>query len=408
MKIVFKSICRAALGACAFIGCGNSNNATPDVPSTLIRASDVPIDGLSADDVAAFRDGDALFDLPFRDADGLGPLYVRTSCGDCHENGSRGPGLVKKMAVVMADGVTAAADQSELMWGHTIREGLAANATTPIEPPLGATDVLVTVRVGPPVLGRGYLEAIEDSEIMRVASEQAARNDGVAGRPNLVTYMSVPNPANTFSSFTQGQTGIIGRFGLKGRQPTLDDFAADALQGDMGLTTPMRPTELPNPDGLTDDDRPGVDLPQDHIDSITFYLRRIAIPMRVGLTDDGAALFDQVKCSECHVETLHTRADYPIPELADIDAPVYTDMLLHDMGAALADGQTDQTADSFAWKTPPLIGLRFAKTFLHDARVTNVSDAIMAHGGEGAASAAAFAALSSDDQHTLLTYIEAL
>ncbi len=39
-----------------------------------------------------------------RPADGLGPLYIRHACADCHETGVRGPGLVQKMSVVEADG----------------------------------------------------------------------------------------------------------------------------------------------------------------------------------------------------------------------------------------------------------------------------------------------------------------
>ncbi|HEV7556604.1 MAG TPA: hypothetical protein VGO00_14165, partial [Kofleriaceae bacterium] len=124
MKVTFKS---AALASLFAIGCGGSSgdDAAPDATSTLVHASDVPIDGLSADDVAKFRDGDALFDLPFREPDGLGPLYVRTACGACHSDGSRGPGLVQKMSIVEADGFTAAADQSALAYGHSIRPGLA-------------------------------------------------------------------------------------------------------------------------------------------------------------------------------------------------------------------------------------------------------------------------------------------
>ena len=45
-----------------------------------VNASDVPLDGLSKEDVAKFNDGDALFGLPFRPADGLGPLFIRTAC----------------------------------------------------------------------------------------------------------------------------------------------------------------------------------------------------------------------------------------------------------------------------------------------------------------------------------------
>ncbi len=401
MKIVFIITAAATL-----LGCGTDDGAAPPdgSTSTLTNAKDVPIDGLSAADVAQFHRGDDLFDVPFREVDGLGPLFIRSSCGACHSNGLRGPGLVQKMAVVDADGVTAAVDQSELPFGHTLRQGLAAGAMTPLTAPMSA-DVKVSIRIGPPVLGRGYLEAIDDSEILRVASEQAGRSDAIHGKVAMTTFASVPS-GDGFSTY-QTNDPVIGRFGLKARIGTLDDFSADAFQGDMGLTTPMRPTELPNPDGLTDDKRAGVDLDQEHIDRVTFYVRRIAIPKRT-LSDAGKQLFDQLACSGCHVPAMHTRANFPIASLADIDAPVYTDMLLHDMGDALADGMVDGGADSRAWRTAPLIGLRFETLYLHDGRAASVTDAITAHAGEAAASAAAFAALSQSDRDTLVAFVEAL
>ncbi len=395
-----------AAAACGSPRSSGAPDAAPDVPSTLIHASDVPIDGLSSDDVARFDDGDALFSLPFRPADGLGPLYIRTSCEACHREGARGPGLVQKLAIVDADGVTPSADQSALPWGHTERPGMAAGATTPIAAP-DVPGVKVTIRVGPPVFGRGYIEAVDDAELLRVEAEQAARGDAIHGRANHTTFASVPNPDPTFGQLQTGQA-VIGRFGLKARIATLDDFSADAFQGDMGLTTPMRPTELPNPDGLTDDQRAGVDLAQDHIDRVAFYLRRIAIPRRVGLTDRGTALFAQVQCAACHVPSLRTRAAYPIPELAGIDAPIYSDLLLHDMGDALADGQTDGSSTSPGWRTAPLIGLRFASTYLHDGRAATVTDAVLAHDGEAAGARTAFQALSPDDQRALIDFVSAL
>jgi CxxC motif-containing protein (DUF1111 family) len=303
--------------------------------------------------------------------------------------------------------VTPAADQSALPYGHTIREGLAAGAVTALDPPPGNASVKVTIRVGPPVLGRGYLEAVADSELARVEAEQAARGDAIHGVRNMTTFTSVANPDHSFATYQQGDA-VVGRFGLKSRIATLDDFTADAFQGDMGLTTPMRPTELANPDGLTDDQDPGVDLDIDHVNRIAFYMRRIAIPRRVGLTDRGRALFSQVNCAVCHAPTMHTRADYPIKQLADIDAPIYTDLLLHDMGDALADGQTDASATSAAWRTAPLIGLRFARTYLHDSRAHSVMEAVLAHAGEASAAVQAFQALSTDDQRLLIEFVEAL
>lgn len=410
MKVDFKSIfdrpAPLAVGVALAITASCTADEADGPPSTVINAVDVPIDGLSADDVARFDDGDALFGLPFRAPDGLGPLFIRSACAACHEEGLRGAGLVQKMAVVDESGAVAA-DQSALAFGHTIRRGLAAGATTPIEPPPGIRTKL-SIRIGPPVLGRGYLEAIADAEIERVAAEQAARGDAIAGRINRVAFSAIPNPDTTFSRHYLGEPNLIGRFGLKARIVTLDEFTADAFQGDMGMTSPMRPDELPNPDDLADDERPGTDVTIEHIDRITFYLRRIAIPKRVGLTTRGAQLFEQVQCAACHVPTLRTRADYPIRQLADIDAPVYTDLLLHDMGEALADGITDGQAESAYWRTAPLIGLRFFRTFMHDGRAGSVEEAILAHDGEARGAADAFRALSAADRQILLSFVEAL
>ncbi len=389
------------------MSCDTRSEVTPDAPSTIVNAFDVPLDGLSAADIAKFDEGDALFGLPFRKVDGLGPLFIRSSCSACHAEAGRGPGLVQKMVIVEADGVTPAADQSALPYGHTIRQGLEAGATQPIVPPTGA-NVMVSIRLGPPVVGRGYMEAVADSEIVRIEAEQAARSDGIHGRIHRVTFTSVPNPDASFFQYQQGQNGIIGRFGMKARVATVDDFTADAFQGDMGMTTPMRPTELPNPEALADDARAGIDLSMGHVDKVTFYLRHIAIPKRVGLTDAARSLFDQAKCSACHVPALRTRADYPIAQLAAIDAPVFTDFLLHDMGAALADGMTDGDATSRLWKTTPLIGLRFYRTYMHDGRAASVEEAILAHDGEGRSSADAFRALDANQRQALLAFVEAL
>jgi CxxC motif-containing protein (DUF1111 family) len=411
-RLALTSVLLAACGG----GPGSIVEPEPDAgpPRSVTNASDVPIDGLPHAEVVAFQDGDDLFGLPFRAVDGLGPLFIRTSCGACHEEGARGPGLVEKLALVEADGVTPLADQSALAYGHTVREGLAAGATTGIIAPPGAPPdapagamVKVTLRLGPAVLGRGYLEAVDDAEILRVEAEQAARTDGIHGVAARTTFASVPNPDTSFSAYHEGDP-VIGRFGLKARIATIDDFTADAYQGDMGMTTPMRPVELANPDGLLDDQRPGVDLDLAHVDRVAFYIRRIAIPRRVGLTAQGAALFEQTACAACHVPTLKTRASYPIAKLAGIDAPIYTDLLLHDMGAALADGMTDGGATSQQWRTAPLIGLRFARNYLHDGRAHSVAEAVAAHDGEAHGAAVAFQALAPDDQHTLIQFIEAL
>jgi CxxC motif-containing protein (DUF1111 family) len=406
-RSVFIALTGLGLAACS----SSSNEPTPGkLPAFGADQFDIAVAGLSQDEDDAFAAGDFLFGLPLHPYDGLGPLYTRSSCGECHKEGTRGPGLVQKMVSVEADGFTPAADQSLFPFGHTVHPLLTGAAKTPIVPPVGQPDVKVTIRVGPPILGRGYMEAVDDAEIERVAAEQAARADAIHGRINRVTYTSQPNPDTRFHAHQPGDQ-VIGRFGLKARIAAVDDFTADALQGDMGITSPLRPTEIPNPDGLTDDLKPGTDITIESVNSRATYVRTTAIPKRAAVDPRGAQLFADAKCAVCHAPALKTRADYPVAPLAGIDAPVYTDLLLHDLGDALADGIVEGLATGRDWRTAPLVGLRFNKTFMHDGRASDVDEAISAHasaGSEANESVSLYHAMSGADQQTLLQFVESL
>ena len=378
-------------------------------------SADAPLADLTAEQLVRFNNGDAIFNTSYRASDGLGPLYIRTGCSSCHAEVARGPGLVQKMAVVLADGFTPAPDQSVLAFGLTVVPLLTAPAKTPIVPPPGDPSVKVTIRIGPPLMGHGYMEAVADSEIERLAATQSPVWPSMHGRINRVTYGSESNPDTSFHTHFKGETNLIGRFGLKARNATIDDFAAGALLGDIGITSPMRPVENPNPDGLTDDAKPGVDTIIETVNAVSFYVRTLAIPERTGLTPEGEQLFAQTGCATCHVPSLKTRADYPIPQLAGIDAPVFTDFLLHDMGTDLADGvpagSIDGQAASREWRTGALIGLRFSKTYMHDGRAKTIDEAILLHGGPGSEAAPCielFERLTPANRGILDRYVEAL
>src|SRR5262245_57971185 len=64
-----------------------------------IDRPDFPLSRATPEGLVRFQDGAALFDVTLREADGLGPLYIRSSCGACHANDGRGPGFVRKMSV---------------------------------------------------------------------------------------------------------------------------------------------------------------------------------------------------------------------------------------------------------------------------------------------------------------------
>ena len=371
-----------------------------DEPRWIVDdAFGVPLADLDPQWRARFDSGDVAFELPFREADGLGPVYIRQSCAGCHGDDVRGPGAVTKMAPVDA-GVM-------LPHGNSQRPYVAAGAVQPVTVPDGV-EVILSRRLGPPVLGMGYLEAIDEAELVRVAAEQAARDDGVAGVLHRVPWQSQENPDRRFHAYAPGDEELVGRFGLKARIATLDEFVADALAGDMSITSPLRPDELPNPDMQLDDLRPGVDLDADTLNLMADYLRMLEIPNRPP-DEAGAALFEEVGCATCHVPSLRTRADYPIEALADIDAPVFTDMLLHDMGDGLADGVVELGASGRQWRTAPLVGLRFQRAYLHDGRAPDLRTAILEHEGPGSeanGAVAAYEALSDADAEALLTFVE--
>lgn len=369
----------------------------PDAPALRLIAADptdAPIAGLDDAELLRFEEGDARFELPFRDAQGLGPLFVHRACTGCHEDDARGPGLVRR--IVAAGGIA-------LRFGDAVRPRITAGARTPVLAPGHAREV---VRLPLAVFARGHLEAIPDETILAAESAQASGEDGVSGRAARLDVVDAT------PSVFGASAPALGRFGHKARSATLDAFVADALRGDMGLTSPSRPDELPNPDGITDDLRPGIDVDADTVALLAEYVRLLALPRReLDAHAHGSALFVDVGCARCHAPTARTRADHPSAALRDVEVALYTDVLLHDMGDALADGIEEGAASGREWRTAPLVGVRHLRGLLHDGRAASVRDAIEQHaspGSEASTSVARFDALSPADQAHLVSFVEAL
>lgn len=350
----------------------------------------------------AFEAGQEKFGRWHLDRDGLGPCFIELACGSCHSEGGRGRANVQKFVVLDEAGAPV---PDATPYGNTTRSNVAGGARSGVKPPYGTEGLVISTREAPGVYGRGLMEAIADEDLLALAEAQAT-GGRVSGRANLVEYTSVTrDDARGFPLHTTGDL-VVGRFGLKARVATLDDFAADASQGDMSLTSPLRPDELPNPEGRTDDRKRGLDLTIEDVDHLADYTRLLRIPLRAEV--DGADLFEQVGCAECHVPRLRTRADWPIAAIADVDAPVYTDLLLHDLGPDHDDGLGDGDATGSEWRTAPLIALAKQPNFLHDGRAETVEDAIRLHGGPGseaAASVDAWLALDPEDRDQLVKFV---
>jgi CxxC motif-containing protein (DUF1111 family) len=266
--------------------------------------------------------------------------------------------------------------------------------------------VLTSLRIAPPVIGAGLLDAVPESELLRIA--QAQRERGVNGRPNYVWD-------------AQAQAVVVGRFGWKANQPSLRQQVAAAYLGDMGVTTMLYPADNCPEVQVACRKRPGGTVPEQTyrpFDEIVFYTRALGVPARRRANDpavvEGARLFEQSQCAACHVPELRT-GDYPdFPRLAHQAIRPYSDLLLHDMGEGLADGRPDFRAGPRDWRTAPLWGLGMGIAvngnggLLHDGRARNLTEAVLWHGGEAQPAREAFRQLSAADRSALLAFVESL
>ena len=97
------------------------------------------------------------------------------------------------------------------------------------------------------------------------------------------------------------------------------------------------------------------------LDKLVRYVSLLGVPARRNLCDaqvrQGERLFTSMGCSNCHVPTLTTSPYHPKAELRGQTLRPYTDLLLHDMGAGLADNLPEAGASGAEWRTPPLWGI---------------------------------------------------
>jgi CxxC motif-containing protein (DUF1111 family) len=271
--------------------------------------------------------------------------------------------------------------------------------------PLGA-NIMTSVRIAPPVIGAGLLDAVAESEPLDIARRQ--QELGFNGRPNYVWD-------------TEKLARALGRFGWKANQPSLKQQNASAFLNDMGVTTSLFKREncpdiqaacRKRPTGMVPEQ------PDRAFNALLFYTRALGVPARRHVDDPvalhGEHLFAQARCAVCHVPEMKT-GEYPaLPQLGNQVIHPYTDLLLHDMGEGLADGRPDFLAGPRDWRTPPLWGMGLSKkingnaSLLHDGRARNLTEAVLWHGGEAERSREVFRAMPATDRAALLKFVESL
>jgi hypothetical protein len=386
--------------------------------STLAHAGGVqlqpragqPLDGLTPAELELFVVGQQRYLTPLTPEAGLGPIFNKAGCFSCHSNPVGGWGSISvKRFGLEEKGVFNPLDElgGSLLQAQAI--SVDCREVIPEEANVEAT------RITNSSLAFGMIEAIPSEAIAANADPDDLNGDGISGKVHWVGLIEDPKAPLR-----------AGRFGWKAQLATVLSFSADASRMEMGLTNRFIPTEsAPNGNeillgecDLVPDPEDGPDSEgYDFIDRVTHFQRYLAQPPQTpksGMT--GELVFNAIGCSQCHTASFSTANDLSI-EAAIRGQTIrpYSDFLLHDMGT-LADGIVQGDATEGEFRTPTLWNLRTRDPMLHDGSVAGgtfsdrATAAILAHGpfGEGAASAAAFAKLSSVEQDQLIAFLDSL
>jgi CxxC motif-containing protein (DUF1111 family) len=394
-----------------------------------------------------FQIGDAIFNRNWVPApgpggnDGLGPTYNAISCSGCHNNNGQGAppqqpgqqfqGLLLRLSVPGAG--PNGGPNPDPNYGDQLQPyaefgvpGEGTPSVTYVEQPgkyadgtsyslrvptytisalnFGplASGEMMGPRMAPLTVGLGLLAAVDESTILGFASQNG-------GKPN---YVWDGNQQKT----------VLGRFGWKANQPSLDQQVMAASRNDMGITDSEYPTENCPPvqtacvKAPMSTDEPNLSALRQS--GLITHAYGLAVPARRNLddpvADHGEQLFSQAGCASCHVPKMTTGTLAGWPELSNQTIRPFTDLLLHDMGSGLADGRPDYQASGSQWRTPPLWGRGLVQAIdgylflLHDGRARGFAEAILWHGGEGEKAKNAFVAMSASDRNALVTFLSDL
>jgi CxxC motif-containing protein (DUF1111 family) len=248
----------------------------------------------------------------------------------------------------------------------------------------------IAFRIPLQLFGLGLIESISDTDIVNNMQANATQKQllGIKGHPNMV-----PN------------NGTISRFGWKAQNASITVFAGEAYNVEMGITNDLFPIAR-SEDPTCNTAYEPFDVPRTEPQlynnplkimpawlMFTVFMRFVDAPHPVAFTPSaqhGQALFNSIGCALCHTPSFTTRGTaHPATQAQEIGPHVvalrgqqvnlYSDLLVHKMGAGLADNVIQGNAGADEFRTTPLWGLGTRLFFLHDGRTSDLLAAIQAH-----------------------------
>lgn len=364
---------------------------------------DGPIEGLTLDQMQIHLKGDLAFnDEIFTIDNGLGPIFVASSCGSCHAGDGKG----HPFSTLTRFGQSDTNGNEFLDEGGPQLQHRAIPGYTPEQIPNGAP----FAKFLPPAnTGLGYLELVSDADLMAMSDPNDLNGDGISGVPN---WKLLPNYITPNINAIGNNNKYIHRFGKKAAAYNLLHQTVNAYNQDMGITSFYEPKDVYSGLHITPE------VSNTTINHVVFYLQTLKAPIPRKENDEkvmeGKIKFISIGCEKCHKQTLRTGYS-PIEVLSFKDFQPYTDLLLHDMGKQLDDGYTEGSALTSEWRTPPLWGLGLSPNsqggqyfLLHDGRAKSIEEAILLHGGEASVCIDAYKKLTPTERQTILNFLQSL
>jgi CxxC motif-containing protein (DUF1111 family) len=362
-----------------------------------------PLPGITPAEFSEFRLGLDDFTEVETPEEGLGPAFNGASCAVCHSApaiGGVGLILETRAGYRDPDGTFRALNDAGDSLIHLF--SVPTHGCQPFVP----EDANVIARRAPiPLFGAGLVEAIPDETLLALEDPFDGNGDGVTGRAAIVVDLASGEPR-------------VGRFGWKAQHATLLVFGADAYRNEMGITNDLFQAEVAH--GVSEEAMRRCDPipdPEDiaepatrrrGIDNFEAFMKFLAPPPRAGMSvevREGERVFGDIGCATCHVPALRTGPS-PTPLFDRQIVPLFSDLLLHDVGTG--DGIGQEAARPNEIRTPALWGLRFRRVLLHDGSAVTPDEAIERHGQEAAPSREEFRRLEDARRRALRAFLASL
>lgn len=417
MRVLRRLLFTAAL-TLGLPACDDDHGHGPVARDVSARMGD-PVPYATAEQLATFERGREVALRRFDLGDGLGPAFNVTFCASCHERPVVGgsAGLYRNFflgGTRTSDGVFFPGTSAGMSGGVT--RLYYYGDEHPARPAVPEETNVTAVRNPIPFFGVGLIAEIPEREILRRADPDDADGDGISGRPNY-------------------DRGFVGRFGRKSQTVSIEGFIRGPLFNHLGVTTnPLTDEQrsrlpvdssggsergttaawvaeslsrfaqaaAPSEPNMDDDGVPDPEMSTEDLFDLVSFAMLLAAPQLEELDEvgeRGRRVFDRIGCDDCHTP----RLEGPRGPL-----PVFSDLLLHDMGPELADGLEQGVATGSEFRTQPLWGLAAVGPYLHDGRATTIEQAIEMHAGEGEAARERYAALDAADREALGEFLRSL